>query len=179
MSKPAVFFDRDNTLIAADGYLGDASQVRLIGGAADAVARLRHKGYAVVVISNQSGVARGMFGEEQVQEVNARLDDLLAEGDRDAIIDRHEYCPFHPEAVIELYRRESPLRKPAPGMIYRAAETLGLDITASWVIGDAARDIAAGRAAGCRTILFHDPSLPASQRRPTRCRPNPISSYRR
>lgn len=162
MARPAVFFDRDNTLIAADGYLGDSGQVKLIDGAALAVARLKRRGYAVVIISNQSGVARGMFGEEQVQAVNDRLDELLRDDDRDAVIDRHEYCPYHPEAVIELYRRDTPLRKPGPGMIFRAAEALGLDVTGSWVIGDAPRDIAAGRAAGCRTILFHDVSLAAS-----------------
>lgn len=162
MARPAIFFDRDNTLIATDGYLGDASQVRLVDGAAMAIARLRRRGYAIVTISNQSGVARGMFGEEQVQQVNGRLDQLLAEGDPEAIIDRHEYCPFHPEATVEQYRRDTPLRKPGPGMIFRAAEALGIDVSDSWVIGDAARDIAAGRAAGCRTVLFHDPNLPPS-----------------
>ena len=77
MKRPAVFFDRDNTLIASDGYLGDPSAVELVEGAADAVVRARSMGYATVVFSNQSGVARGMFGEEAVHAVNSRLDDLL------------------------------------------------------------------------------------------------------
>jgi hypothetical protein len=94
--------------------------------------------------------------------VNSRLDELLAEQNAAAVIDRHEFCPFHPEGTVEAYARESDLRKPAPGMIHQAADKLALDLSRSWVIGDAPRDIEAGRAAGCRTILFQDPSLPAS-----------------
>src|SRR5262245_54226960 len=85
MKRPAVFFDRDNTLIVSDGYLGDPSQVRLVKGAADAVARARAMGFVTVVFSNQSGVARGMFGEEDVRAVNARLDELLRATHADAL----------------------------------------------------------------------------------------------
>src|SRR3954454_4656527 len=129
MSRPAVFFDRDNTLIACDGYLGDPEKVELIDGAADAIVRCRQLGFAVVVFSNQSGVARGMFGEEAVHAVNHRLDDLLHEDDPAAIIDRHEFCPYHPEATVERYRQASDLRKPHPGMIHQAAHRLALDLT--------------------------------------------------
>jgi hypothetical protein len=90
------------------------------------------------------------------------MEQLLAGENSRAKIDRHEFCPFHPEAVIEQYRKESELRKPRPGMILRAAEELNIDLSASWVIGDAPRDIEAGHAAGCRTILISDVSLPAS-----------------
>jgi D-glycero-D-manno-heptose 1,7-bisphosphate phosphatase len=162
MARPAIFFDRDNTLIASDEYLGDPAQVKLIAGAADAVARAQELGFARVIFSNQSGVARGMFPESAVHAVNARLDEMLRAANPKATIDRHEFCPFHPDGSIEAYRQESPLRKPAPGMILRAAEALGLDLARSWVIGDAPRDIEAGHAAGCRTILFCDPNLPAS-----------------
>jgi D-glycero-D-manno-heptose 1,7-bisphosphate phosphatase len=162
MRRPAIFFDRDNTLIVSDGYLGDPSKVTLVTGAAAAIARARLLGYATVVFSNQSGVARGMFGEDAVHAVNNRLDEMLAEQNPSAVIDRHEFCPFHPEGTVPKYAKESELRKPAPGMILRAAEALALDLSRSWVIGDAPRDIEAGRAAGCRTILFQDPSLPAS-----------------
>ena len=162
MKRPAIFFDRDNTLIASDGYLGDPAQVRLIHGAADAVARARALGYATVVVSNQSGVARGMFSEGAVYAVNERMDALLHADNPHAVIDRHEFCPFHPEAVVERYRKDSDLRKPKPGMILAAAEKLALDLKRSWLIGDAPRDIEAGHAAGCRTILFVDPELPAS-----------------
>jgi D-glycero-D-manno-heptose 1,7-bisphosphate phosphatase len=166
MKRPAVFFDRDNTLIVSDGYLGDPAKVVLVEGAADAVAHARRLGYAVVVISNQSGVARGMFSEEDVTAVNARMDELLVAENASAVIDRHEFCPFHPEGTVDVYARESDRRKPKPGMILSAAEKLALDLSRSWVVGDAGRDIEAGKAAGCRAILFHDASMspsPAAQ----------------
>lgn len=162
MKRPAVFFDRDNTLIVSDGYLGDPSKVVLVEGAAEIVGRVRSLGYAVVVFSNQSGVARGMFTEDDVHRVNARLDELLADHNPQAVIDRHEFCPFHPEGTVSEYARESELRKPQAGMIHQAAEKLALDLSRSWVIGDAPRDIEAGKAAGCRTIWYKDPKLPPS-----------------
>jgi D-glycero-D-manno-heptose 1,7-bisphosphate phosphatase len=162
MKKPAIFFDRDNTLIANDGYLGDPAQVKLIRGAAAAVARARALGFAVVTFSNQSGVARGLFSEQAVEAVNEKMQELLRRENTQAKIDRNEFCPFHPEAVVEKYRKESDLRKPKPGMIFLAAEQMDLDLSASWVIGDAPRDIDAGHAAGCRTILIRDLSLSAS-----------------
>jgi D-glycero-D-manno-heptose 1,7-bisphosphate phosphatase len=162
MKRPAVFFDRDNTLIACDEFLGDPSKVALVDGAADAVARARELGFVTVIFSNQSGVARGYFPEEAVHSVNTRLDEMLADANPKAVIDRHEFCPFHPEASIEKYRQDSHLRKPRPGMIHQAAEALALDLSRSWVIGDAPRDIEAGHAAGCRTILFTDSKLKAS-----------------
>ena len=165
--RPALFFDRDNTLIVSDGYLGDPAQVTLVPGAGRAVARARKLGLVPVTFSNQSGVARGMFDEAAVHAVNERMDELLAEQDPGAVIERHEFCPFHPDATVEQYRKESELRKPAPGMLYRAANALDLDLSQSWVIGDAPRDIQAGSLAGCRTILFVDPALPASKAAPT------------
>jgi D-glycero-D-manno-heptose 1,7-bisphosphate phosphatase len=162
MTRPAIFFDRDNTLIACDDYLGDPAGVKLIDGAADAIARARALGFAVVVISNQSGVARGMFGEDDVRAVNERIDELLLAQHPEAIVDRHEYCPFHPEGTIEVYRKQSDRRKPGSGMIHSAADALSLDLENSWLVGDAPRDIEAGSAAGCHTILYRDPNLPAS-----------------
>jgi D-glycero-D-manno-heptose 1,7-bisphosphate phosphatase len=162
LKRPAVFFDRDNTLIASDGYLGDPSKVVLVEGAADAIARLRALGFRIVVVSNQSGVARGMFTEDAVRAVNDRINELLRADNPRAVVDRHEFCPFHPEATVDEYRQDSALRKPKPGMILAAAETMVLDPARSWMVGDAPRDIEAGKAAGCRTILFRDPSLPAS-----------------
>lgn len=162
MSRPAVFFDRDNTLIISDGYLGDPRKVVLIPGAADSLARLRRAGYAIVVVSNQSGVARGMFDESATQAVNERMASLLLRESADAIIDAHEYCPHHPQAPLEKYRLDCDCRKPRPGMILKAARELDLDLHRSWLVGDAPRDIEAGHSAGCRTILFVDPSLPAS-----------------
>ena len=114
------------------------------------------------MFSNQSGVARGMFSEDDVRAVNERLDQLLLAQNGQAIIDRHEYCPFHPEATVENYREDSDRRKPGAGMIHSAADALSLDLANSWVIGDAPRDIEAGVAAGCHTILFRDPKLSTS-----------------
>jgi D-glycero-D-manno-heptose 1,7-bisphosphate phosphatase len=162
MNQPAVFFDRDNTLIINGGYLGDPNQVVLMPGAADAVARARALGFAVVTISNQSGVARGLFDETAVQAVDLRMDQLLLAENPVASIDLHLYCPYHPDAVLPAYRMESDLRKPAPGMILLAAKKLGLDLQKSWVIGDGHRDVEAGKNAGCRTILFVPPGISAS-----------------
>jgi histidinol phosphatase-like enzyme len=103
-----------------------------------------------------------MFTEDDVHRVNSRLDELLADHNPQAIIDRHEFCPFHPEGTVAEYKHESDLRKPRPGMIHQAAEKLALDVSRSWVIGDAPRDIEAGKAAGCKTIWYKDSKLPPS-----------------
>jgi D-glycero-D-manno-heptose 1,7-bisphosphate phosphatase len=162
MKRPAIFFDRDNTLIINDGYLGDPEQVVLMPGAAAAIAKGRALGFAVVTISNQSGVARGLFDEAAVEAVDLRMDQLLLAEYPGALIDLHLYCPFHPQAVVAEYRRESNLRKPAPGMILLAAERLDLNLGQSWVIGDAPRDVESGIRAGCRTILFVPPGVAPS-----------------
>jgi len=162
MRRPAVFFDRDNTLIVGHDYIGDPARVELVPGAPAAVAKCRQMGFAVVVVSNQSGVARGMFTEDDVRACNRKLDALLLASNGGAVIDRHEYCPYHPEAKIERYRQDSFLRKPKPGMILAAAEAMALDLANSWVVGDAPRDIAAGKAAGCRAILIVDERLTPS-----------------
>ena len=162
MPRPAVFFDRDNTLIHNDGYLGDPEAVRLLHGAAAAVARCRAAGLAVVTVSNQSGVGRGLITEDDVRAVDGRMDDLLERDDPAAVVDRHYFCPYHPEAKVEAYRRDSDLRKPRPGMLLAAAADLDLDLSASWLVGDAPRDVAAGRAAGCRTIWLQDSSVAPS-----------------
>lgn len=160
MSRPAVFFDRDNTLIANGDYLGDPAGVVLIGDAAEAVARVRSLGFATVVVSNQSGVARGMFDEAAVRAVNARMDKALLDENPEALIEHHEFCPHHPDGIVPEYKGDSARRKPQPGMILDAAESLGLDVRRSWLIGDAPRDVVAGQRAGCRTILVRDTSLP-------------------
>jgi D,D-heptose 1,7-bisphosphate phosphatase len=162
MSRPAVFFDRDNTLIVNSEYLGDPAQVELIPGAPEAVARARALGFAIVIVSNQSGVARGMFGTADVEAVNARMDAMLVEADARAVVDRHEYCPTHPQGTVKAYCLDDDRRKPKPGMIFDAAKAMDLDLTRSWLVGDAPRDIAAGKAAGCRTILLRETFRTAS-----------------
>jgi D-glycero-D-manno-heptose 1,7-bisphosphate phosphatase len=157
--RPAVFFDRDNTLIACDGYLGDPNQVALATGAADTIARLRALGFRIVVVSNQSGVARGMFSEDDVRAVNQRMNQMLLEINPRAVIDRHEFCPHHPEATVEQYRQDCDCRKPKSAMLLHAAQTMQLDLNRSWMVGDAPRDIEAGKSAGCRAILLRQAGL--------------------
>ena len=162
MGRAAVFFDRDNTLIVNDGYLGQPDGVVLMAGAAAAVAGVRRLGFAVVVVSNQSGVARGLFDVAAVEAVNRRMAELLLADDPAAEINLHLFCPYHPQAVVAAYRQDSPLRKPAPGLLLAAARQLGLDLPRCWLVGDAPRDVQAGRAAGCRTVLFTPPGVAAS-----------------
>jgi lipopolysaccharide heptosyltransferase I len=149
--KPAAFLDRDGTLMPDLGYLGDPSKVVLLPGAAEAVRRLRRAGFAVVVVSNQAGVARGLLTEADVRAVNARLDDLLAEAGAPA--DAYYYCPHHPDLGAPPYRQECACRKPKPGLGERAARDLGLDPRASVVIGDHRSDVGFGRALGARGVL--------------------------
>ena len=158
--RPAVFLDRDDTLIDDMSYTADAGRLRLKPGAPEALARLRQAGFALVVVTNQSGVARGHFTEEQLQAAHQRLREMLTASG--AALDAIYYCPYldGPEAVVAAYRRQSDMRKPAPGMLLTAARELGIDLAASWMIGDAPRDVEAGRAAGCRTILIGNGAAP-------------------
>lgn len=151
MPRPAVFLDRDGTLIEEADYLASPNQVRLLPGAAAAVRRVREVGVPVVVVTNQSGVARGYFPEERIADVHARLAELLAaEG---AGVDAFYHCPHHPTEGVGAYRVACDCRKPRPGMLLAAARDLGLDLAASWMIGDKLDDLRAGAAAGCRTVL--------------------------
>ena len=150
----AVFLDRDNTLIANDGDLGDPKLVRLVEGVGAGLGALRDAGYRLVVVTNQGGVARGRFSESDVDAVHQRLAALLDQAAGCSnLIDRFYYCPYHPEGPVERYRRDHPWRKPHPGMLLKAAQDLGLDLARSWMVGDGDGDMAAGRAAGCRTVL--------------------------
>lgn len=163
MSQPAVFLDRDGTIIDDVGYLNDPEKVRLLPGAADAIRRMRSAGYRVVIISNQSGIARGLLDEPTLAQIQARLEELL---DQDgASLDGVYYCPYldGPDAVVEAYRRNSELRKPRPGMLFQAARELNLDLKRSWMIGDSASDVAAGHSAGCRTILVRSNRADSAQ----------------
>ena len=156
MAERAVFLDRDNTIIANDGYLGDPAQVKLLPGAAAAIASLRRLGYRIVVVSNQSGVARGMFDEAAVESVNQEMIRQLKE-QAGAHVDASYYCPYHPEAVVPEYKLDHEWRKPRPGMLKAARDDFNLDLSQCWMIGDQPRDVAAGASVGCRTILLSDP----------------------
>ncbi len=156
MRHPAVFLDRDNTIIKNDGDLGDPDAVELITGVPLAIASLCGLGYRVVVVTNQGGVARGAYTEKDVEAVHERIRAEVEERANGARIDAFYACPFHPEGTVKAYTKDHKNRKPKPGMLLQAAEELNLDLSASWMVGDQERDVAAGAAAGCRTILLND-----------------------
>jgi D,D-heptose 1,7-bisphosphate phosphatase len=118
---------------------------------------LKSLDYELIVVTNQSGVARGILNEEVLGEIHNRLKQLLAQ--KGAYLDQIYYCPYHPDGVVPKYRKESNWRKPNPGMLLTAAQELDIDLSRSWCIGNSGRDIEAGRRAGCKTILV-SPSLP-------------------
>jgi D-glycero-D-manno-heptose 1,7-bisphosphate phosphatase len=150
-SRPAVFLDRDGTVNVDVEYLSDPDELVLLPGAGAAIAALNRAGYDVVVITNQSGIARGMLDEERLTAIHARLVELLArEG---AHVDAIRYCPHHPTEGRPPYRADCDCRKPLPGMIVSAARELSSDLSRSWVVGDSMRDLQAGAALGVPGIL--------------------------
>ncbi|MBI5201869.1 MAG: HAD family hydrolase [Elusimicrobia bacterium] len=156
MARWAVFLDRDGTLIDEVGYLSQPEQLKIIPGAPDAVKRLRDAGAAVIIVTNQAGVARGFFDEPGLKRVHDKLEELFAaEGARfDAIY----YCPHHPEknhpeANDPKYRVDCDCRKPKPGMVLQAAERFGVDVARSFLVGDTTRDVLTARNAGCSALL--------------------------
>ena len=153
--RPAVFLDRDGTLIDNDGDLGDPKQIQILPGVAQALQLLLKHDLLLFVVTNQGGVARGKYSEDAVVQTHARLEQMLCEQVGAAkVISEYYYCPFHPQATVENYRREHEWRKPAPGMLFAAALAHALDLEKSWMVGDQERDVVAGAAAQCRTILL-------------------------
>lgn len=148
----AVFMDRDDTVIHDPGYLSDPAGVKLLPGADIAIKSLNAAGYKIIIVTNQSGIARGKLTLETLQEIHDELRDQLAR--KLARIDAIYSCPFHPEGTIKEFAIDSDLRKPRPGMLLKAAQDLNIDLSASWMVGDGMRDVEAGKRAGCRTILI-------------------------
>lgn len=144
--RPAVFLDRDGTIIEEVGYLSDPDRVVVLPGIPEALRRLAAAGYALVAASNQGGIARGLFSEDHLREVIDRVVELLA--GEDARLDAWYHCPHHPD-----FSGPCECRKPAPGMLLRAAADLDLDVTRSWMVGDHPVDAGAAIAAGARPIL--------------------------
>lgn len=149
--RRAVFLDRDGVILEDRGACWRPDDARIYPYAPDALARLRRAGFALVVVTNQPVVARGLATLDDVAALHAWLNAALAP--RGARIDHFECCPHHPEATLPAWRVDCACRKPRPGMILRAARALGLDLAASELIGDRRTDIAAGLAAGCTTTL--------------------------
>ncbi len=150
--KPAVFFDRDGTLIRDRDYLDDPDDVEWYNGAMEAIRNLRNGGFEIVIVTNQSGVARGLFNEETVRNIHDRMRrDLTEEGISPPYF---YYCPYLEDATVEEYRKDSYFRKPSPGMLLQASEDHNLDLPASYMVGDKQSDLKAGHRAGTATILL-------------------------
>lgn len=146
----AAFLDRDGTLIELVHHLTDPGDVKLIDGAGDAVKRLRAAGWKVIIVTNQSVIGRGKLTEAGLAEVHAEMNRQLANHDTE--VDAIYFCPLKPvqkdPRVIE-----DPMRKPGPGMLMQAAREHGIDLAASWMVGDTLSDMLAGKNAGCRSLL--------------------------
>ncbi|MCD6418723.1 HAD family hydrolase [bacterium] len=147
--RKAVFVDRDGTLIVEKGFLSDPDGVEVIPGAIEAVKKLNDEGFAVIVVSNQSGVARGYFGEDAVVKVNDRVKSLFAEGG--AKIDALYYCPHYANGSVEEYAIDCPCRKPGTGMVEKAVREL--NVVPAFVIGDRKSDVELGKNLGVPAVL--------------------------
>jgi len=149
---PAIFLDRDGTINVDHGYVHEIDNFQFIDGVIDAMRELKEMGFALVIVTNQSGIARGMYSEEQFMQLTEWMDWSLA--DRDIDLDGIYFCPHLPDASVENYRQQCDCRKPQPGMILSAAEELDIDLAASYIVGDKIDDVMAGKAAGVgKTVL--------------------------
>ena len=147
----AVFLDKDGTIIEDVGYIQSPSQIKFIDGSIEAIKKLNQAGYKVVIISNQSGIARGMVTENAIHHVDKTLHKHILNGG--AHLDGIYFCPHHPEHGLHPYKKSCECRKPHPGLIKKAEHDLKIDLSMSFMIGDKATDIEAGQKAGVKTVL--------------------------
>jgi D-glycero-D-manno-heptose 1,7-bisphosphate phosphatase len=159
--RAAVFLDKDGTLVEDVPYNVDPVKVRLRPGAGPALRRLADGGFALVVVTNQSGVARGLFPQKALRDVEVGLRALLAPFGAELI--GFHACPHHPRGSVSPFDRDCECRKPKPGLLLGAALSHGLDLSRSWMVGDILDDVEAGRRAGCRTVLIDDPDSPSGE----------------
>jgi len=160
--RPALFLDRDGVIVEDTHYLGRAADVRMLAGASEAIARCNRLGIPVVVISNQSGIARGLYDWTDFVAVQAAIVSALAESG--ARLDAVLACAHHGDGNAPLNVADHPWRKPNPGMIVAAAERMKLDLPQSWIAGDRASDLAAGRAAGLAGGILISPRAEDAER---------------
>jgi D,D-heptose 1,7-bisphosphate phosphatase len=148
----AIFLDKDGTVLEDVPYNVDPARMRLAPGAGAGLRLLQQAGYRLIVVTNQSGIARGLFPEEALVGVEARLRELL--GVAAISLDSFYYCPHHPTGTVAPYARECSCRKPAPGLLFRAAQQRRIDLAHSWMVGDKPADAEAGARAGCRVVTI-------------------------
>jgi len=143
---PAIFLDRDGTINVDHGYVFESDNFEFIDGVIDALRELKEMGFALVLVTNQSGIARGMFTEDQFMHLTEWMDWSLA--DREVDLDGIYFCPHHPDALVEEFRQSCDCRKPQPGMLLTARQDLNIDMAASYMVGDKIEDMQAALAAG-------------------------------
>ena len=136
---PAIFLDRDGTINVDHGYVHEIDQFQFIDGVIDAMRELKEMGFALVLVTNQSGIARGMFTEEQFDRLTEWMDWSLA--DRGVDLDGIYYCPHHPDGSVDAFRQQCDCRKPQPGMLISARDYLHIDMDASYMVGDKLEDM--------------------------------------
>ena len=161
MSKPAIFIDRDGVINVDRGYVHKRDDFEYIDGVFDAVKKCKDMGYLLVLVTNQSGIARGMFTEEQFETLTEWMDWNFAENDID--FDGIYYCPHHPEATVEQYKEVCDCRKPNPGMFISAQTFLDIDMENSVMIGDKKEDMMAAQAAGVGTRILVRTGKPVTE----------------
>jgi D-glycero-D-manno-heptose 1,7-bisphosphate phosphatase len=150
----AVFLDKDGTLIPDIPYNINTALITLQDGAVTGLKKLAAAGYLLIVISNQAGVAYGYFQEADILKVKTWLENMLRE--EGVHLDGFYYCPHHPEAKIDAYRKACDCRKPAAGMLLQAAKDFDIELRDSWMIGDILNDVEAGHKAGCKSVLINN-----------------------
>ena len=152
MSKPGVFLDRDDTVIKDMVYLRDPGKIEILPRVCDAIHALNEKNIPVIIITNQSGIARGILNEERLSEIHLNLLRLLAE--QGARIDAIYYCPHHPEGTVDEYTHACSCRKPEPGLLLQAAKDFCLDLSSCYMIGDKPIDVETIHRVGGSGILL-------------------------
>lgn len=150
--RPAVFLDKDGTLIENLPVVGDTVTIHVLPGVLEGLRLLHRAGFLLVVVTNQGGVAQGLFTEEHVRHMEGGL--RIVFSTFDVPLAGFYYCPHHPDGIVSEYAVQCLCRKPKPGLLLRAASDLGIDLERSWMVGDILHDIEAGRWAACRTILI-------------------------
>lgn len=151
MLKRAVFLDRDDTIIRDRHYLDDPDGVELLPKAAEAIGLLNRRGIPAVVVTNQSGIARGLFDERRLELIHERLAALLSE--QGATLDSIYFCPHHPQGTVERYALACTCRKPEPGLLKAAAQDFDLDLAACYMVGDKPLDMETIRRVGGKGVL--------------------------